>query len=52
MYTIKNTTNGQTTTCTDADHVRRIIENLHRKGVNLMTIEVTNGTNVWLAYEF
>lgn len=52
MYTIKNTTNGQTITCKDANHVRRIIKNLHKQGVDLMTIEVTNGKNTWMAYEF
>ena len=54
MYTVTNTLNKQTTTCKDAAHVRRLIKSLVKKaGVDyLMNIEVSNGKNVWLGYEF
>lgn len=54
MYTMKNTTNGQQITCKDAKHVRRIIKNLVKQNGTkiLQEVEVSNGKNVWLAYEF
>lgn len=52
MITLKHTVYGTTTTCKDVAHAKRIIENLHKQGVDLMTIEVHWNGHVWLAYEF
>lgn len=52
MITLKNTVNGQSTECKDVAHAKRIIKELHRKKVDLTTIEVHWNGHVWLAYEF